>query len=92
MNTINPWVIEYSFFHEAFGVLQLQDYIEKAQKNYTKQCSHPYVILGAYESEEECRRECSILQDHRNKHLLSVEHRLKEFQGAVDGLKEQLNE
>jgi hypothetical protein len=86
----NPWVIEYSFYHEAFGILRLKDYIKKAIKNYTKQRMHPYVILGAYESEEECRSECAILQKHRNENLLSVEHRLKEFEGAVAGLKTQL--
>jgi hypothetical protein len=91
MNTKDDtWVIEYSFYHEAFGVLQLQDYIRKARDNYIKQRLHPYVILGAYTTRDEADSECAILQKHRNENLLSVDHRLKEFQVAVDGLKTQL--
>ena len=84
----DPWVIEYSFFHEAFGVRRLQDSVARARDNYMKQRLHPYVILGSYESEEECQCECAVLKSHRNEHPLSAEHRMKEFQEAVEGLRE----
>lgn len=86
----NPWVIEYSFYYEAFGVLRLHEYVKKAQESYAKQKPHSYVILGVYESEEKCRSECSVLQEHRNEKLLSIEYRLKEFQKVVAELKAQL--
>jgi len=91
VNINDLWIIEYSYFFDAFGVKKLTEYIGNARQKYISHSQHPYVILGAYASEQECRDECAILQKQRNEHPLTVEERFKEFQEAADGLKKQLH-
>lgn len=87
---LDAWVIEYSFYYDAFGVVQLKEYIQKARLNYAKQQIHPYIVLGAFETQDEASKECSKYQQHRNENGLSYESRMKAFQKAVDGLKSML--
>lgn len=84
---LDAWVIEYSFYHDAFGVVQLKEYIQKARLNYAKQKIHPYIILGAFDTQDEASKECLRYQQHRNENGLSFEYRMKAFQKATDNLK-----
>jgi hypothetical protein len=90
MNTNGLWVIEYSFFFDSYTIRTLADSIERAQDNYRKQRLHPFVIISVYDSEQKCREDYEASQATRDALSLSVDHRLKEFQSGVDGLKAKL--
>jgi hypothetical protein len=87
MNINELWVVEYSFFFDAFGTKKMGDHIKRAQECFHKKIIHPYDVISIHESEEECRKQCSILQNDRDGYPLSVDRQIEEFQKAVDGLK-----
>jgi len=90
MNINDLWVVEYGFYFDAFSVKKMGDYIKRAQECFHKKIIHPYDVISIHETEEECRKQCTILQDDRNDYPLSADRRIEEFQKAVDGLKTKL--
>jgi hypothetical protein len=81
------WVIEYSFFHDAFGVLQMDEHLAKVQRNFAKQHLHPYVILDIYPTHEQASAECATLQKRRETHFVSLETRRRAFQACAEELR-----
>jgi hypothetical protein len=90
MKTDELWIVEYSFYFDAFGVKPLKDHVEEAQKHFHKKTIHPYDIIFVHESREECSKQCSILQKDRNEYPLSPDHQIEEYQKGLDGLRKLL--
>ena len=83
----NPWVIEYSFFHDAYGVLQMDEHLAAVQRSFAQQHLHPYAILGIYLTHEQAAAECTTLQKRREDHPVPAETRRRVFQKCVDTLR-----
>jgi hypothetical protein len=84
------WVIEYSFFKDIYRTNKLSDHIKQAKIHHNMQALYPYTLIDIFPSEEECLLQHSTLVTAGKEHPVSLEMRLREFEGAVELLKEDL--